>query len=803
MAIRKFVAPTTREAMLQVRRELGDEAVIIANRRAGNRIEILAAAPDAVEALVERSESRPQPASRPRTPLNERIAAETPARDTARAPKVEAFQDFVRRQMAPPEAAAAARRTPARTAAQRTAAPLAQRNGAGVAMYQDVAEIDDAEAESFAPAPVRDTAAPRRTVDIALHPTALDDAGEMPPRRTAQPATTVHATHRAQQVEVTDASADPAVFRRRPARVAPAVRPAAAQPIPEAPTAPRAQPMPAMAARLADLNRNPAAVQHPMPAQRAMSTHPAMPAQQAVPAQQPMHAQQTMGAQHAMPAQATPPIAHAPMQPPVVATPAIAAPAMAAAAVAPVAAPATAARDVPAAAHALAAGSAQVPALPAREAVAVAAAQFAQTHIGAPVAAGAVRPAHAAPIVLPAAQAIASVPASDWTLDTSVAIPHAPAAPVAANVPALNAAAAAPHIETPARPSAMESHLLAELQSMRTLLQEQFASLASRPAERPAPVQQPAAQPATQPAPAAQQGQSAMRVMTRLLTAGFSAEVARRVASHAPQSIDAAQAETWLHEVLARNIRCPAADDGIVERAARPATPGQVFALVGPTGVGKTTTVAKLAARFAVRHGTSALGLITLDAYRVAAPEQLRAYGRILGTPVHLAQDSATLRELLATMVHKRLVLIDTCGVSQRDERLAEMLDLLCIASAPGRPVQRVLLLNSASHAETLEEAARAWRAPECAGAILTKLDEATRIGGALDVSLRHRLIVLGLTNGQRVPEDWHGANSRLLAHLALKPASQLFELDETQGAALAHAQAVPVVSAQHGVPHA
>jgi flagellar biosynthesis protein FlhF len=275
------------------------------------------------------------------------------------------------------------------------------------------------------------------------------------------------------------------------------------------------------------------------------------------------------------------------------------------------------------------------------------------------------------------------------------------------------------------------------------------------------------------------------------------------VASHAPQSIDAVQAETWLHEVLARNIRCPAADDGIVERAARPATPGQVFALVGPTGVGKTTTVAKLAARFAVRHGTSALGLITLDAYRVAAPEQLRAYGRILGTPVHLAQDSATLRELLATMVHKRLVLIDTCGVSQRDERLAEMLDLLCIAGAPGRPVQRVLLLNSASHAETLDEAARAWRAPECAGAILTKLDEATRIGGALDVSLRHRLTLLGLTNGQRVPEDWHGANGRLLAHLALKPASQLFELDEAEGAALAHAQAVPVASAKHGVPHA
>ena len=202
--------------------------------------------------------------------------------------------------------------------------------------------------------------------------------------------------------------------------------------------------------------------------------------------------------------------------------------------------------------------------------------------------------------------------------------------------------------------------------------------------------------------------------------------------------------------------------------------------------MGKTTTVAKLAARFAVRHGTSALGLITLDAYRVAAPEQLRTYGRILGTPVHLAQDAATLRELLATMAHKRLVLIDTCGLSQRDERLPELLNLLAAASTPQRPIARVLLMNAASHAETLDEAARAWRAHECGGAILTKLDEAVRIGGALDVVLRHRLTLLGLTNGQRVPEDWHPANGKLLAHLALKPASQLFELAPEEVAAFA-----------------
>ncbi len=316
-------------------------------------------------------------------------------------------------------------------------------------------------------------------------------------------------------------------------------------------------------------------------------------------------------------------------------------------------------------------------------------------------------------------------------------------------------------------PAPSDPRLVAELQAMRTLLQEQLASLSSSvaaaDAQRRSPLQ--------------------VKLMTRLLTAGFSPELARRVASNAPADRDGEQAEAWLQDVLALNLKCVAEADGIVER-------GGVYALVGPTGVGKTTTVAKLAARYAVRYGASTLGLITLDAYRIGAHEQLRTYGRILGTPVHLAQDGATLRELLASMQGKRLVLIDTCGVSQRDERLAEMLNALAAAATPARPVARVLLLNSASHAETIDDVARAWRAHEAAGAILTKLDEAARIGGALDALLRYKLALFGLTNGQRVPEDWHLADGRLLAHLSLKPAARLFALADDEGAVLAQTAA-------------
>jgi flagellar biosynthesis protein FlhF len=330
--------------------------------------------------------------------------------------------------------------------------------------------------------------------------------------------------------------------------------------------------------------------------------------------------------------------------------------------------------------------------------------------------------------------------------------------------------AAATPTEEPVRttPARDDTQVMAELRSLRAALSDRIAALESNIAS----VRDSGAGGAGGARTSAE-----TRVMTRLLMSGFSPDLARRIAPHAPAASDAAATDAWLHEVVATNLRCASAQDGLMES-------NGAVALVGPTGVGKTTTVAKLAARFAVRYGAAQLGLITLDSYRIAAQEQLRSYSRILGVPMHIAQDGATLRELLASLQGKRLVLIDTCGLSQRDERMEEMLGILGAARFGGQPVRRVLLLNAASHSETLDEVARAWHAQDAAGAILTKLDEAARIGGALDCLLRYRMTLFGLTNGQRVPEDWHPAGARLIAHVALKPSTSPFMLGDEEAQA-------------------
>jgi flagellar biosynthesis protein FlhF len=213
----------------------------------------------------------------------------------------------------------------------------------------------------------------------------------------------------------------------------------------------------------------------------------------------------------------------------------------------------------------------------------------------------------------------------------------------------------------------------------------------------------------------------------------------------------------WASGILARNL-----STGEHERALE--DQGGVYALVGATGVGKTTSTAKLAAAFAAKHGAAHLGLLTLDAYRVGAHEQLRAYGRILGVPVHTAHDKASLEDLLRLLAAKKMVLIDTAGMAQRDARTAELLNML-----DHKSIAKLLVLNAAGQGETIEEVIVSYRGSSARGVILSKMDEAVKLAPALDAVIRHKLPVLGVSNGQRVPEDWHRLSAHVLVHLAMR----------------------------------
>lgn len=292
----------------------------------------------------------------------------------------------------------------------------------------------------------------------------------------------------------------------------------------------------------------------------------------------------------------------------------------------------------------------------------------------------------------------------------------------------------------PSLSDALRDELKDELRSMRGLLETQLATLAWN---------------GRQP----EQKALALRVM---LAAGFSAGLSRYIAENMPASAVTAKGagSTWMRGIIGRNLTLFDGDERLIEQ-------GGIFALVGPTGVGKTTSTAKLAARCVARHGASRIALVTTDGYRIGAFEQLRIYGKLLGVMVHSVRDGADLALALSELRQKHIVLIDTAGASQRDRMVVEQMAML---AAGGARVQRLLCLNTTSTVETLDEVARAYRGDGLAGCLLTKLDEASSIGGALDVAIRHRLPVSFIADGQRVPEDLHVADSRQLLERVFSP---------------------------------
>ncbi|MFK5984494.1 MAG: flagellar biosynthesis protein FlhF [Pseudomonadota bacterium] len=188
---------------------------------------------------------------------------------------------------------------------------------------------------------------------------------------------------------------------------------------------------------------------------------------------------------------------------------------------------------------------------------------------------------------------------------------------------------------------------------------------------------------------------------------------------------------------------------------------GGIVALVGPTGVGKTTSIAKIASRFTLQYGSSDIALVSTDTYRVGAQEQLKTYGQLLQIPVYFANDEQELSEVLNRLKNKRLVLIDTAGMNQRDIRLTEQLSML---KSVDNKIKLFAVLSASAQSSSIYEVAKVLKPYGLDGCIVSKLDESTSLGGILSVIIEQQLPLQYVTDGQKVPEDIHpGRASQLL----------------------------------------
>ncbi len=249
----------------------------------------------------------------------------------------------------------------------------------------------------------------------------------------------------------------------------------------------------------------------------------------------------------------------------------------------------------------------------------------------------------------------------------------------------------------------------------------------------------------------------------RLLNAGLSSQIVSQMLSELPLDNDFERlldgAQRWVQSHL--QIQDPFAlfDSG------------GVYAFIGPTGVGKTTTLAKIAARCVLRYGRRQVALLTTDTYRIGAQEQLRVFARILNLPVVSLRDSDDLESKVADLSSRKIVLLDTAGVGQRDTMMVEQLEM--IRQGYGA-VHRVLVMSATTSTRTLDDVVESHQnalgGQGIHSAILTKIDEGMSLAPSVDCVLRHQLPLLFLSNGQRVPEDLFAADAAYIAHRTVNP---------------------------------
>lgn len=261
-----------------------------------------------------------------------------------------------------------------------------------------------------------------------------------------------------------------------------------------------------------------------------------------------------------------------------------------------------------------------------------------------------------------------------------------------------------------------------EISGLKDMLQTQLSDLAWKDMERSSPAQ--------------------VQLLQRHLQMGVHVDLAKKITATANPLDDLETSWRQSLGTLAEQIDVPRTD--IINS-------GGIYALVGPTGVGKTTTVAKIAARCALKHGAKNVALITTDCYRIGGQEQLRTYARILGVPVRVARTHDELNESLNDLLDRRFILIDTAGMNQRDMQLTEKFAVL---KNQAHRIKNYLTLSATTQASVLNDIINAFSHLELSGCILTKTDETNSLGGAISALVTHQLPLAYECNGQQVPED-------------------------------------------------